>query len=172
VDGSASSRKTIPTTLTQSRKRVAQGGTTEPPPAEAPEPPKVCRLCGMPLNHGAYCRKCSVVASSEALVAAARKGRPVSQSPAAQARRRATRLRNARAESVWRASDLPSWLTENYYDERIRPQLPGLTNRTIRSALNVSKVYAIRIRHGRVRPHRRHWLTLAALTGRTEAPPN
>jgi len=26
-------------------------------------------------------------------------------------------------------------------------------------------VYAIRIRHGRVRPHARHWSTLASLTG-------
>ena len=73
-------------------------------------------------------------------------------------------MRNAQAERVWRPSDLPKWLTAQYYDERIRPGLTRLTNRTIRSALNVSVVYAIRIKHGRVRPHARHWLALARLT--------
>ena len=61
-------------------------------------------------------------------------------------------------------------LTEDYFDQEIRPRLLSLTNRAIRSALNVSEVYAIRIRHGRVRPHQRHWLTLAELAG-AAAPP-
>jgi hypothetical protein len=158
-------RRAIPTTLTQSRKRIAQGGTSERPLATPPEPPKVCRLCGSSLRHGTHCSKCAVLASTEALVIAAKRGRVVSQQPAAQAKRTATRLRNVRAERAWPPSDLPDWLIEKFYDDKIRPRLIALTNRAICSALSVSVVYAIRVRHGRVRPHARHWLTLARLAG-------
>jgi CRISPR-associated endonuclease Cas1 len=157
------SRKAIPTTLTQSRKRVAQGAAPEPPPATPPEPPKVCRLCGSSLRHGSYCRKCAVVASTEALVDAAKRGRVVSQEFAAQAKRTATRLKNAQAERVWQPSALPVWLTKDYYDREVAPRLGSLTNRVVRTALDVSEVYAIRVRHGQVRPHARHWLSLAEL---------
>jgi len=166
--GRSCPRKATPTTLTQSRKRIAQGGAPGLPPAASPQPPKVCRLCGSTLKLGTHCTKCAVVASTEALVMAARKGRVVSQQPAAQAKRTATRLRNALAEREWSASDLPRWLTEGFYDEQIRSQLSHLTNRAIRSALGVSEVYAIRIRHGKVRPHPRHWLSLAILLGKAE----
>lgn len=87
----------------------------------------------------------------------------MSQEPAAQAKRKATRLRNAQAEREWRPSDLPNWLTAKFYDEEIRPRLLALTNGSIRSSLKVSEVYAIRIRRGRIRPDPRHWLRLASL---------
>ena len=158
------SQKALPTVLTRHR-RVAQGASAIALTPKPPNPPKVCKICGAPLDRGTHCRDCAVVASTEALIVAAQKGRAVSQRSESQAKRTATRLKNAQAEQAWHPSALPKWLTQEYYDEKIRPELRRLTNRTVRSALNVSEVYSIRIRHGLVRPHRRHWLSLARLVG-------
>ena len=162
------SRKALPTVLTQRHRRVAQGGSANAPTPKAPRPLRVCLICGGSLGRGTHCRDCAVVASAEALVVAAKKGRAISQRPEAQAKRTGTRLRNARKERAWRPSSLPTWLTEDYYDQQVRPRLKKLSNRTVRTTLDVSEVYAIRIRHGRVRPHARHWATLAALVGAGE----
>jgi hypothetical protein len=160
-----SSRKVLPTVLTQCQRRVAQGASADAPTPKAASPPKVCQVCGAPLSHGTHCRTCALTASTEAIIVAARKGRVISQQGESQRKRTATRLKNAEAERLWDPSELPTWLTKDYYDRQIRPRLKDLTNRAVRLALKVSEVYAIRIRHGRVRPHPRHWPTLATLTG-------
>jgi hypothetical protein len=156
-------RKVMPTLLTQRHRRVAQGANATAPSPKQPEPPKVCQICGRPLQRGTHCRHCAVVASTEALVEAAQKGRLISRRKESQATRTATRLRNAQAEREWSVSDLPTWLTAEHYDTEVRPRLKELTNRVVSSAIGVSQPYAIRIRHGRIRPHLRHWLTLASL---------
>jgi len=158
-------RKVMPTVLTQRHRRVAQGSLELSPSSAPASPPKVCRICGAPLKQGTHCRSCALVASTEALVVAAKEGRRISRRPESQAKRTATRLRNAEAERTWDPSTLPRWFTEEYYDQQVCPLLATITNRAIRSLLKVSEVYAIRIRRGRIRPHPRHWLTLAALVG-------
>ena len=62
-------------------------------------------------------------------------------------------------------SNLPSWLTEQYYVEQIQPLLRGKKVREIAEAMQVSKPYAAFIRSGKRRPHPRHWNTLAKLIG-------
>jgi len=159
-------RRTIPTPLTQRHRRAAQGADLAPFPAP-PDPPRVCRLCGASLTRGTHCTACAVTASTATLIVAAKRGRVISQSSESQAKRTATRLKNAQAERAWQPSSLPAWLTKVFFDREVAPRLESLTNRAVRTAIDVSEVYAIRIRHGHVRPHRRHWLVLAQLAGAT-----
>jgi hypothetical protein len=93
----------------------------------------------------------------------AKHGRLAAQTPKAQAKRLATRRRNARAEAAWKPSDQPAWLTERIYVERIEPKLASIRGDRLAKALQVSKPYAADIRAGRRRPHPRHWTKLAAL---------
>ncbi len=81
----------------------------------------------------------------------------------AQAKRRATRLRHAVAETAWDPSTQPDWLTEEFYAQKIQPLLRGVTNSQIATLLGVSKPYASAMRAGRRRPHPRHWQALAEL---------
>jgi len=69
------------------------------------------------------------------------------------------------AERAWKPSDQPAWLTEQFYRDEIRPRLMQFSAARIASALDVSAPYAVDIRAGRCRPHPRHWITLAQLTG-------
>jgi hypothetical protein len=85
--------------------------------------------------------------------------------PEAQARQGDTQRRQAAALRAWNPSDKPDWLNEKYYRERIQSRLPAIHVPTIQSALSVSEPYALRIRSGGCIPHRRHWSTLAELTG-------
>jgi hypothetical protein len=152
--------------LTQSRKRVAQGGA----PAAPSQPPtalqNLCRTCGAPIMHkGIYCRLCNAQASKETLVKAAELGRKKARTAFSQARRIATQRRNARAQHGWIASMQPSWLDQDTYVNRIQPRLAELTASAIASAIRVSLGYADSIRKGKVHPHARHWANLAELVG-------
>jgi hypothetical protein len=157
------------TRLTQQHRREATGGSLQPvrPPQS---PPRVCRSCGGPKPKGEiHCAKCAAAGWSEHMRAVATKGRLVSHATAAQAKRVASRRRNARAEAAWKPSDQPEWLTERVYVERIQPKLRTISGGRLAATLKVSKPYAAEIRAGRRRPHPRHWLALAALTGLARA---
>jgi len=67
------------------------------------------------------------------------------------------------AKRAWKPSDLPEWLNEKVYREKIMPQLRTVAVRAIVEALAVSKPYATDIRNGKRVPHPRHWEKLARL---------
>ena len=168
---SATKMPTRPATpLTQRHRREAKGVSVLA--TQAPRrPPRVCRGCGTTLRFGSVqCAACDAPAAVERMVAVAKEGRVAAQAPKAQARRAATRRRQARAARAWNPSDQPSGLTAKVYVEQIQPRLASITIQTLASALGVSLPYAACIRAGRRRPHPRHWLTLARLAGMTPCP--
>jgi CRISPR-associated endonuclease Cas1 len=153
------------TRLTQQHRREAKG-TVPRPVQRAQSPPKLCRLCGKPIPRGGnHCAACWAACGNERMLTVAAKGRTFAYSSDAQARRRATRKRNADAERRWNPSDQPDWLTERFYVEKVQPNLMTLSAPRLASALNVSIPYAVKIRFGRRQPHPRHWLVLAGLVG-------
>jgi len=98
-------------------------------------------------------------------VKAARRGRVAAHSVEAEARRAETQRRQHAARRAWQPSDLPGWLNEEIYREKVQPRLVGVTVSTISRALGVSEPYAADIRAGRRVPHPRHWMRLAGLVG-------
>ena len=133
------------TPLTQRRRREAHGvglAAIQPPP----RPPRLCRRCGAHLAKGIHCGPCTT-----------------------SIREAATQRKHARAELARRRFDQPSWLTAEVFDNRIQPRLRATTTSTVVSLLGVSKWYAMDIRLGRCRPHRKHWLALSKLVGILEA---
>ncbi len=154
------------TRLTQRRKREAKGVPPLPPSELAPERDNLCKTCGTVILPGStFCRACAVPLFVDRLVEVAKKGRAIGQGPEAQARRRETQRRNAEEQRRWSPENLPVWLDENTYLQKIQPQLASKTNSAIAIALSCSLQYAIHIRKGRRIPHPRHWEALAKLVG-------
>ena len=85
--------------------------------------------------------------------------------PGAQAKRSKKHHALHAAHRTWNRSDQPAWLTEEFYVSKIKPKIGSMPSRAIARDLNVSRSYATQIRHGRIVPHPRHWLTLAAFLG-------
>jgi hypothetical protein len=73
--------------------------------------------------------------------------------------------RQVAGKRAWRPSDLPGWLNENLYLEKIQPRLWTIKVPVIATALGVFEPYATDIRKGRRVPHPRHWFALARLVG-------
>jgi hypothetical protein len=69
------------------------------------------------------------------------------------------------AKLAWKLSDLPNWLSEENYRQKVQPHLKDVTISIISMALGVSVPYATDIRAGRRVPHPRHWTNLAVLVG-------
>ncbi len=156
-----------PTHLTQTHRRQVKG-KSNPPIADPPRPPQRCQTCGANVTEDhRYCPSCVVAVSTEALIKGAQKGRLASHSSEAQASRTEKGLRHTEARMAWQPSNLPTWITEKSYRERIRPGLADVTVRLISSSLGVSICYASNIHSGKVQPHPRHWETLARLAGIT-----
>jgi CRISPR-associated endonuclease Cas1 len=152
------------TRLTQSLRREASGNAFELKTEHPPLPPRICRTCGVTLKRGQnHCASCAIPVSKERFIDVARQGRVAAHTREAEARRSKTQSRQAAARLNWRASDLPAWLTEETYNEKIQPRLAEITVPIIASALGVSKPYATDIRAGRRCPHPRHWQKLAEL---------
>ena len=91
-------------------------------------------------------------------------GRVASRQPEAQQKRSRTARQQAVARFSWDQSQLPSWLTREFFSQRIGPQLGQLAPSDLRSVLKISHYYATKIRKGYV-PHARHWQLLADLLG-------
>lgn len=154
-----------PTHLTQSHRRQARG-KFNPPIADPPQPPPLCRTCGANVTaEHRYCPSCAVAVSTNELIKGAEKGRLASHSSEAQASRAEKGRRQTAARWAWLPSNQPAWLDEQTYREKIQPGLAGVTVRAVASALGVSQPYASNIRSGKRRPHPRHWLALAQLVG-------
>jgi len=101
----------------------------------------------------------------ENILRQAKLGQIATHSAIAEARRAATRKRQAEAQSKWDSSTLPKWLDEDVYRQKILPLLSTFTVKTIRLAIDVSHPYATLIRRGDRMPHPRHWSVLAKLVG-------
>jgi CRISPR-associated endonuclease Cas1 len=152
-----------PTRLTQRHKREAREGSPLPPLERVARRQRLCRGCGKEIQHGhTHCATCAVERSTQRLVDAAHQGRVVARGPGARAKHAATSRRQTTACWHWDASTQPTWLTIEFYKERIRPRLAGVSGVAIASTLGVSRWYAGRIRQGTL-PHPRHWLALGAL---------
>jgi hypothetical protein len=157
--------QSVPATrLTESHRRQARCEPVSPTVAHAPKPPNVCRICGASVKpRDNYCAICAVTITTESLIKAAPQGRIASHSQEAELRRSKTQRLHHAARRAWRPSDLPDWLNEKSYQEKIQPRLAEITVPTISNALGISGPYATDIRAGKRRPHSRHWLALARL---------
>jgi CRISPR-associated endonuclease Cas1 len=155
----------LPTRLTQRHKREAKGAHALPAPVSPPRKENICRGCGKTIGHEfTNCRSCATDGWSKHMVEVARMGRLTANSPEARAKRRSTQRRNHEARRSWNPSSQPTWLTAEFYSQKIEPLLAHASNAALARTLGVSRVYAARIRRGN-RPHPRHWLALAKLVG-------
>jgi CRISPR-associated endonuclease Cas1 len=156
------------TRLTQNHKRALTGRTFPTKPESSVRLPNMCSGCGNEVHkRTGKCSHCAVEDSTHALRKAASVGRIASHTAEAEAKRSKTRRANAAILREWSASDLPSWLTEQFYVEKMQPLLASMSSRAIARHLSVSRGYATEIRRGRV-PHPRHWLTLSKLMRQPE----
>lgn len=155
-----------PARLTQRYRREVKGRGSLPEATPSFDPMRLCRGCGKELasQQSVDCLKCSEATSVARIREAAHVGRVAALSADAQAKRSATQQVNARARWEWNSSDQPSWLTAQFYSEKIQPTLRTVSGSMIAKALNVSRAYANELRKGRL-PHPRHWRTLAEFTG-------
>jgi len=161
------SKRIFPATrLTESSRRQAKGTPPGLPVKAAPRPTTICRNCGIPIAFGdKFCQACSVAVARRNLIEVAKLGRVATHTPKAEARRAQTMRRQEAVKRTWKPSDLPGWLTERVYREKIQSRLATFTVSAIASALEISKPYATDIRAGKRCPHPRHWAKLASLVG-------
>jgi len=155
----------MPTRLTQKRKIEARGNEFIPPLPTAPRPEKVCRNCGADVRRWGHCWQCGRELARKSLIECAKTGRIAAQLPQANEKRTETQREHQAAQRAWCLATQPSWLTPEFYDKQIQPQLDSATISGIASLLRVSDSYAADIRAGRRRPHPRHWEVLAQIAG-------
>src|SRR5215470_18831837 len=125
--------------------------------------PRICELRGAEGVVNRYCRSCAVEISRENMAWVALIGHSRPKSSKARARISQTLSDHAVANSWWSPSSLPTWLNEEFYVQKIQPELRTVKVREIAQAMDVSQPYAAFIRSGRRRPHPRHWQALGAL---------
>jgi CRISPR-associated endonuclease Cas1 len=155
----------LPTRLTQSRKRCAQGSTAQFVTPRLPRRENICQECGKTIRRGEIrCGNCRIETATGRMPGIARVGRLTSHSSQAQTKRSNTQRRNALSWHSWKLSNQPAWLTEEFYSEKIQPLLAHLSGTAIARAIGVTCAYGSRIRQGS-RPHPRNWQALADLVG-------
>lgn len=161
------SRQIFPSTrLTHNSRREGRGIALNPSVEAPPRPETLCRNCGKNTQGAEYCGTCS--SPRDRLINAAKLGRIATHNPKAEALRGATQRRQRAAERAWNPADLPEWLTEEAYREKIQPSLAAVKVRTIMSALGVSRPYATEIGRKKRVPHPRHWLKLSQIVDSRE----
>jgi len=174
----ASVRKTarkdqmLPTRLTQRRRSEGRGKEFVLDTKTAPHPDKICPGCGATTRLGRNCPKCGREISREKLIELAKVGRATAQCTESRRKHSETQRRHEAAKRAWRSSPQPAWPDEKIYFEEVQPALATVTISRLASTLGISDSYAADIRAGRHRPHRRHWQTLAQLTGVLNAQPS
>lgn len=153
-----------PTHLTESNRRDAKG-KPHPHFSSLPQPPHLCRACGKNATRGyERCGKCRIALSTKTLIKAAEKGRLLSHTPKARAKRIEGRKRHAAAIRTWNPADQPEWLTEDFYRREVQPRLASVKLPMLTAELGISKPYATNVRSAKRLPHPRHWLKLFELT--------
>jgi CRISPR-associated endonuclease Cas1 len=155
----------VPTRLTQRRRIEGRGNNFAAQADPVPHRKKICEVCGVEGVQNRYCRSCAVDVSREKMAQVALIGHSKPKTSSVKARISKTLSDHAVANSWWSRSSLPAWLNEEYYIQKIQPQLSRLKVREIAEAMQVSQPYAALIRLGRRRPHPRHWKALAKLVG-------
>ena len=132
-----------PATLTQNNRREVKGRLPAAPTLP-PHPTSYCRDCGAEITRRrTRCTACANVLTTAGLVKAAEQGRVAAQSDQAQSRRADTQRRHTAAKAGWKLSDLPDWLTEEFYLREIQPRLKEITLSVIASKLEISIPYAV-----------------------------
>jgi CRISPR-associated endonuclease Cas1 len=155
-----------PTHLTQAHRREVKAEGSGLPLPPAPQPPRVCPRCGASVKPGkSHCAPCAITLQREGFLKIAEQGRMASHSAESELKRGAAQRRRHQAQSKWHIWSHPTWLTEQFYSEKIQPRLGAIEVKTIAATLGVSVTYASYIRAGRRVPHPRHWLILAPLAG-------
>jgi hypothetical protein len=135
-------------------------------PAPAPRPSNSCAGCGKTVAPGStHCAVCVVPVSRERMLELSRQGRIASKTPESRARVAATQQRQALAWRRWDPLSKPEWLTQEVYNQKIKPSLLRSSISQIANALKVSIPYGANIRLGKRKPHMRHWLRLAEVVG-------
>lgn len=156
------SRQIFPSTrLTHNSRREGRGIAPNLTVEAPPRPEILCPVCGKRTQGAEYCGTCCP--PRDRLINAAKLGRIATHTPKAEALRGATQSRQRAAERAWNPADLPEWLTEEVYREKIQPLLATVKVRTIMSTLGVSRPYATEIARKKRVPHPRHWDTLGRL---------
>ena len=156
----------LPARLTQRNKRVAKGSNPLPKAKSDVRPTRVCLDCGKDIiGDSIHCKSCSTEIMTPQRNAAGQLARVAALTSDAQLKRAATQQVNALAQHAWKGSDQPSWLTKEFFSDKIQPALRALRGSLIARALKVSNSYARDVRKGRVVPHPRHWGALANLVG-------
>ena len=154
----------IATRLTQRNKREVKNSVM--PPIIAPRPEHACANCGVKIPRDRkICGKCWESQTAQEF----EKGRKLAQGSDALAKRSHTMLQHKKAIKIWSPSQVPQWLTRDFYLTRISSALANVTKAQIRSKLGVSEPYASYIQTGKRIPHPRHWRSLAQLAGISEA---
>jgi CRISPR-associated endonuclease Cas1 len=156
--------KPLATPLTQSRRRVAQGGDSNLRIVSGPKPLAVCLKCGGPLKRDAnYCAHCSKEVSRTNLLQAAKVGRIAAQSANAAAQRAITQKKQHALRQAWNSSEQLTLMSAELFREKLASRLGTLKSSAIASALGISLPYAADIRKGKRTPHARHWPHLSRL---------
>src|SRR6516225_8172186 len=155
----------LSTRLTQTRRSQAKAGNLVASTPRIPQTKARCPLCGSAVTTGSvYCAKCVPDVNRDNLLRQAKLGQIATHSAIAEARRSATRKKQAEAQRKWDSSTLPKWLDEDFYRRETLPRLSNFPVKKIRQAIDVSHPYATLIKRGDRIPHPRHWLALAKLT--------
>jgi hypothetical protein len=165
------SRKLSPATrLTQSYRSVSKGGDGSSPEPSVVRLTSVCPVCGNSLTNprSQTCRTCTAAVNRTNRIEAAKLGRVNTHSAIAEARRGATQAKQRRALRNRNPDAQPKWLDEAVFRSKIQPLLSRIEVPRIAKSIDVSFPYANSIRRGDRRPHPRHWLNLAILTGVTK----
>jgi CRISPR-associated endonuclease Cas1 len=156
--------------LNQMHRRQVKGEGFRFPLVPAPQPPRVCPLCGGSVKAGkTYCVPCAIATQRQGFLGIAEQGRIASHTTESELKRGATQRKRFVAQRGWNKSSQPAWLTEQFYSEQIQPRLGAIEVKAISRSLGISIPYASHIRAGRRVPHPRHWLTLTQLVGVTGA---
>src|SRR5207244_1324461 len=91
-----------PTRLTQSHKRLSSGSSETTERLRVPTFENSCRGCGKTIRAGRlHCTECFADKAAEQMRMAAKLGRVAALSPAARAKHKASRRRDAKAISEW-----------------------------------------------------------------------
>ena len=154
----------LSTRLTQARRSEAKAGNLVASTPRIPQAKTRCPLCGSAVTRGSiYCAKCVPDVNRENLLRQAKLGQIATHSAIAEARRSATRKKQAEAQRKWDSLTLPKWLDEDFYRREILRRLSNFTVKAISLSIDVSHPYATLIKRGERIPHPRHWLALAKL---------
>jgi CRISPR-associated endonuclease Cas1 len=158
----SAARRRLSTPLTQQHRREAKGRPSFPT-VKAPNPDRLCRVCGkkLRLRNRRFCVDCAVGVTAENFDM----GRKAAQRPEFLAKRSDTQRLHKQAIQKWKPADLPAWLTRDVYAKQVQPALARVAKSQVRSALGVSEPYSSDIRSGKRVPHPRHWQALATLVG-------